>query len=251
MFPSPKSQQKRPVAAALEQRLSDRLERELGPDWTVLRDCELDDGGEGMTADYVVIHRAFGIAVIAFGRPGEAGRAERAAAAMRARLEEIGFTRRFPGGLTVVAQSLDGDEPGDLVERLFTGQQRCAIADPTWPEWLVHRLVPAPTAGHETAPTPPAAAPVRLRAPSREEAWRVSAAPPRGEAAAAAGSTGVAAPDRPIAAVSQSPRTKRTWWIDMGLAFVVVSVVLVGMALLSHGNGPARPPAAISGSSSQ
>ena len=244
MFPSPKSQQKRPGAAALERRLSDRLERELGPDWTVLRDCELDDGGEGATADYVLIHRAFGIAAIALGRPGEGGRPERTAAAMRARLEEIGFARRFPGGIAVVEGSLAGDEPGDLVERLFAGQQRCAIADPTWPEWLVHRLIPAPAAGVE-----PAAAPVRLRAPSREEAWRVSAAPPRGEAAAAAAPTGVAAPDRPIAAVSQSPRTKRTWWIDMGLAFVVVSVVLVGMALLSHGNGPARPPAALSGSS--
>jgi hypothetical protein len=240
--------------ATRETRLYERLERELGPDWSVIQDCAIRAGGESQSVDFVLIHHAFGIAAVG-AAPGRTGEPADAAAALRAMLTEIGFTQRFPGGIAVVAGRLTGAEPGNLAEQLFAGEPRCTISDPTWPEWLIHRLVPAPAERRMRSVPPLPAGAARLRAPSPEEAWRVAAAalrpPSGGEAPIAADApTGVAAPDRPIASVSQSPRTKRTWWIDMGLAFVVVGLVLVGMALLSHGNGPARPPvAAVSGSS--
>jgi hypothetical protein len=94
-----------------------------------------------------------------------------------------------------------------------------------------------PSPGAESAP--------RLRAPALEEAWRVSAAASRpvGGGDPVAASPHVAGrsteqPSRPIAAVSQAPSERRTLSAGMGVAAVIVTVVLVGMALLSHGNGP-------------
>jgi hypothetical protein len=43
--------------------------------------------------------------------------------------------------------------------------------------------------------------------------------------------------------VSQVAQIRSPLWTGMALAVVVVSVVLVGMAVLSHGNGPPDLPA--------
>jgi hypothetical protein len=234
-----------PVAAA-ERRLFERLARELGDGWSVIRDCELHADGEVDTIEFVLVHRDYGLALLGLaGRDGGPD-PEPAIGAMRRMLDEIGFGRRFRGDLPIVGRMLRPDTTGDLVEILFGDAPSSTIADPTWPDWLIQRLVPAPAATAATrADQLPVAAEAlpRLRAPTPEDAWRVSevartttpVAQMREEPVALA--TGANAPDKPIAAVSQAPRTGYSILVGMGFAALVVAVVLVGMALLSHGNG--------------
>jgi hypothetical protein len=238
-----------PIAAA-ERLLFERLAAELDAGWSVVHDCALRAAGESGTVDFLLIHAGFGVALLGLAEPDGAADPEAAVAAMRTMLGEIGFTRRFHGEPPVVARTLRGDEPGKLVDLLFAGARASAIGDPTWPEWLVHRLTESRDAIVGLVATPSAVDPgPRLRGPSREEAWRVSAAGVR-EAAGmhapaaarddAGRATGAQVPSAPIGAVSQAPPQRATLWPGMGFAAVVVAAVLVGMAMLSHGNGPAR-----------
>jgi hypothetical protein len=230
----------------MERRLFERLESELGPDWSVIHDCEIRAAGEIGTVDFLLVHHAFGIALLGLAGTADEGEPAAAAAAMRTMLNELGFTRRFAGEMTIVARTLRGDEPGSLADRLFGGERHVTISDPTWPDWLIHRLVPVPETLRGSAAQTAIGA--RLRAPSREEAWRVAEArmPLPGALGAAPSATtqpiDVAAPERPIAAAS--PPARRSLGLGMALSVIVVGIVLVGMALLSHGNGPARPPVA-------
>src|SRR5690349_20062831 len=79
----------------------------------------------------------------------------------------------------------------------------------------------------------PAAAP-SLRAPTRDDSWRVTAAAP-----APAAPTGIAAaPDIHLEATV--PKTGgSTLWAGMALAAAVVAAVLAGMAALNYGSAPA------------
>src|SRR5579871_4900857 len=77
----------------------------------------------------------------------------------------------------------------------------------------------------------------RLRAPAAEEAWRVSAVASRPADDEAVAGRSTELPSQPIGAVSQAPSERRTLSAGMGVAAVIVTAVLVGMALLSHGNG--------------
>ncbi|MBV8653664.1 MAG: hypothetical protein JO255_19530, partial [Alphaproteobacteria bacterium] len=125
-------------------------------------------------------------------------------------------------------------------------------------EWLIGHLAPAadppavaPSPAARRQPASAAAAP-QLRAPSREDAWRVTGtggarpgtASPIREAALDAGSAAAmhVAPDPRV--VSQAARRRSSSLPAMGFAVVVVALVLTGMALLSHGNGPGPHPSA-------
>lgn len=236
-----------PLEAA-ERRLFERLSRELGPGWSVIHDCEVHAYGEAGTIEFVLVHAGFGLALLGIAEPGEEADPELAVTAMRAMLAEIGFGRRFRGEIAIVAKTLRPDAPGELsniVEGLFAGCKTGTIADPTWPEWLIERLVSKtgqPSAPGLAAPRrerhAPATPAPRLRAPAREEAWRVSEAGGRaGEPAKAEKVVKMrVAPDPRL--VSQAARARASIWPAMGFAVVVVALVLTGMAVLSHGNGP-------------
>ncbi len=236
-----------------ERVLFERLSREFGAGWTVIHDCAVRAHGEAGTVEFVLVHGGYGLALLGVAEPDEEADPEPAVQAMRTMLAEIGFTRRFRGELAIVARTLRADEPGnlgELVQGLFARQAASTIADPTWPEWLIGHLAPAedpPSVAASPAPRRPApAAAPQLRAPTREEAWRVAgtaslkqAAPPTAPPAASASGADAAmhvAPDPRL--VSQAARRRPSSLPAMGFAVLVVTLVLTGMALLSHGNGP-------------
>src|SRR5690242_17004666 len=120
MFPEafPPDRTAAPTVAAAERRAYERLARELDAEWSVVYDCELRAGGERGTVDFVLIHRHRGIALLGIGGE-DAAAPDRAVAAMRAMLREIGFTARFVGDLPIVAATLLSDAPGAIADRLF------------------------------------------------------------------------------------------------------------------------------------
>jgi hypothetical protein len=120
--------------AVADRRLFARLQRDLDGNWQAIHDGALG---------FVLLHRDLGIALLALrGRIAP----DEAVAAMRARLDEIGFTRHFQGGIAIVAETLDPDDRRDLVAILaasFTSVDAATPPDPTWADWLLQRLVPA------------------------------------------------------------------------------------------------------------
>ena len=244
-----------------ERILFERLSRELGAGWTVIHDCAVQAHGEAGTIEFVLIHGGFGLALLGIAEPGEATDPEPAIHAMRTMLGEIGFTRRFRGEIAIVARTLHAEEAGNLgslVEALFDRQLASAINDPTWPEWLIGHLAPAAdpvSQAPSPAPRRPAASAVaapQLRAPTREEAWRVTGAagerplavPLAREGSLATGPDAAmhVAPDPLV--ISQAARRRSSSLPAMGFAVIVVTLVLTGMALLSYGNGPTLHSAA-------
>jgi hypothetical protein len=240
-----------PIVTA-ERVLFERLSRELSSGWTVIHDCAVHAQGHEGTVEFVLINGSYGLALLGVAEPDEEADPDLAVAAMRTMLNEIGFTRRFRGDLAVVARTLRAEETdglAEIVEALFAKRAVSTVNDPTWPEWLVEHLTPA-------AKTPPAAASRRqragiapapqLRAPTREDAWRVSGAvgvrpvpvplTAPGAPASAVDATMHVAPDPLL--VSQAARRRSSSLPAMGFAIIVVTLVLTGMALLSHGNGP-------------
>jgi hypothetical protein len=213
-------------ATVADRRLFARLQRELDGNWQAIHDAALG---------FILLHRDLGIAIVA-----PRGRIEPGAAviAMRARLGEIGFSRNFQGGIAVVAESLDPEDRRDLVAVLaaeFNAVAPATPTDPTWPDWLLQRLLPVP---EETEPRR-AAVSAALRGPEPEESWRAEAAatPARDRDTAVR-----VVPERRLHA--QDLDTRSPLWAGMALAVFVVAVVLAGMALLSHGNDPGpHPPA--------
>ena len=234
MFPASFPAHKGAPVAAAERLLFARLERALDAGWTVIHDCEVSAHGETGTIDFVLIHRGFGVALLGLAEPDDAD-PEHAVSAMRAMLDANGFSRRFPGRLAVAALTLPPDDKRDpraAVEAAFAALPPSAIADPTWADWLIERL--KPQAGAKAASETAAAPGLRLRPPDPDEAWRVAeAARARGIAQVGAAVEVTAEPILASAAAGARP----TSWVGMALAVVVVSVVLIGMALLSHGNG--------------
>ncbi|HZS82266.1 MAG TPA: hypothetical protein VFA50_05315 [Stellaceae bacterium] len=224
--------------AAAERRLFERLAHELDGAWMVIHDCEIRAHGEVGTVEFLLIHRDFGVALLGIAEPDEEADAGLAAAAMRTMLDDLGFSRRFPGRLAVVATTLrpqDKENLRTVIERAFAASPAGGIADPTWADWLFQRLAPsaaAPAAAEPQAVPKPEAP--RLRAPSRDDAWRVVEAARAKATEEAIPKVGATA--EPILA-SEAAAARPTSWVGMGLAIIVVSIVLLGMALLSHGNG--------------
>jgi hypothetical protein len=233
-----------PVATA-ERQLFDRLVRDLDPGWQIIHGCEVRAGSEVISIAFVLLHRDYGIALFGIAEPGEANDPDRALAAMRAMLEEIGFTRRYRGHVALVARTILPAAVSDLAALLsacFAAAPASAIGDPTWVDWLLPRLV---VASEATPGVPPigAAAELGLRAPTQDEAWRISAADrPSARAEPRDDEPGTAVPRVRVAPeripVSRVAQIRSPLWAGMALAVLVVSVVLVGMAVLSHGNGP-------------
>jgi len=245
MFPErcPAAKDGAPVAAA-ERLLFERLSRELDDAWSVIHDCGIRAHGEARTVAFVLLHPRFGIALLGRGEGEPAGEGAPAVAVLRAMLGELGFTRRFAGHLTIVGASLGPPGEGGLRQRLavaFAAAPANAVEDPAWAEWLVRRLAPqgatAVAAAVAAAPVRRADAPRReavpLGAPQREDAWRVAEAP---RVRPAAGGAAARLTAEPLLA-SREAAARPASWIGMALAAVVVAAVLVGMALLSHGNG--------------
>jgi hypothetical protein len=241
MFPDtcPARKGETPVTAA-ERRLFERLARDLDAGWSVIHDCEVRAGGETGAIEFVLVHRMFGLALLGVAEPDEEADPDSAVAAMRAMLGEIGFFRRFPGRLAIAAATLPPRDETNLratVERTFAALPASAIADPTWTEWLIMRLTGrAPAAAASDRAAGAAMKGVRLRAPERDEAWRLAEEARTDARAARQGVPAMNVTADPILA-SEAATSRPTSWVGMALALIVVSVVLLGMALLSHGNG--------------
>jgi hypothetical protein len=187
-------------ANAPERRLFGRLQRELDGNWQVVHDA-----GRG----FVLLHRDLGIVLLSL--PGSV-EADEIIAEMRAQLDEIGFTRNFQSDIAIIAAT---------------------PADPTWPDWLMQRMIAEP----ESIPVRGAVGPAELRGPERGESWHAPAAAPAVDASAAMR----VVPERRLHA--ENLDTRSPLWTGMALAVFVVAVVLVAMALLSHGNGDRPVPA--------
>jgi hypothetical protein len=234
-----------PVATT-ERQFFDRLARDLDAGWQIVHDCELGAGSELISVAFVLLHRDYGIALLGLAEPRGVDDSDLAITAMRAMLEEIGFTRRYRGHIALVARTVVPAAVSDLAALLsacFAAAPASAIADPTWVDWLLPRLVGPGEASLGVRPIS-AAAELALRAPTQAESWRISPAdqpsaraPRRDDERETAVPRVQVAPERiPVSRVAQ---IRSPLWAGMALAELVVSVVLVGMAVLSHGNGPA------------
>jgi hypothetical protein len=250
-----------------ERQLFARLARELDGGWQVIHRCAVRTGDDSPAFDFVLLHRDYGIAVLEVARPGEGKDPARLMAAMRARLEEIGFARRYPGNLAIIIRRVAPDAVSDLAAFLavrFAAVPVSAVADPTWPDWLMQRLAPDHRVPEQRAPDQrapdhrvsersapetgrrAAAAATGLRAPTADDAWlafagekpRAASPPRRDETRAGAPPAQPSvhvAPER--IPVSRDAETRSPLWTGMVLSVFVVAVVLVGIAALSHGNG--------------
>ena len=240
--------------APAERQLFARLARELDAGWQIIHQCAVRAGADSRAFDFVLLHRDYGIALLGIAAPGVADDPDRSVAALRTMLEEIGFARRYPGHLAIVARRIVPGAVSDLAAFLavrFAAAPVSAIADPTWPDWLIQRLAPEHRAPERQAPEmarPSAASARGLRAPTADDSWhawagdkpRVAATGQRGEPRVAAASPEIpkvqGAAER--IAVSRVAETRSPLWTGMVLSVFVVAVVMVGIAMLSHGNRP-------------
>jgi hypothetical protein len=231
-----------------ERQLFARLARELDAGWQIIHYCAVIAAGDRRPLDFILLHRDYGIALLGVARPAESDDPAQAVATMRTMLEEIGFARRYPGNLAIVARRIVPVAVSDLAAFLavrFATVPASAIADPTWPDWLMQRLAPehrVPERQEREGVGSSAAAVRGLRAPAVDDSWRAWAAnKPRGVAPPAEIPVAQVAAER--IAVSRVAETRSPLWTGMVLSVVVVSVVLVGIAVLSHGNGSSNPMA--------
>jgi hypothetical protein len=215
-------------ANAPERRLFGRLQRELDGNWQIVHDA-----GRG----FVLLHRDLGIVLLSL--PGSVG-SDEIIAEMRAQLDEIGFTRNFQSDIAIIAEQLDPLDRRDLFAVLATGFaaiKAVTPADPTWPDWLMQRMIAEPESIPVRGAVGGVVEPAALRGPERAESWRATAAAPAVEASAAMR----VVPERRLRA--ENLDTRSPLWTGMALAVFVVAVVLVAMAVLSHGNGDRPVPA--------
>jgi hypothetical protein len=207
--------------------LLERLRTDLGDDWTVLEGPAVAALG-GAAA--LALHERHGIAVLA------SGRASGAALELRHALGERGVLRGLGGYLPIVALALDPDrarDPQALLRRAFLEEPPIGAAS----GWT--RRVAELFAAAEPAPRV-----VRHETPAlhadRDDAWRVVR-----EQRAPAAPVGVdVTPEEHVVPAETVGRGGAPLWAGMALAICIVSGLLVGMAVLSHGNGPGQSPAA-------
>jgi hypothetical protein len=228
--------------APAERQLFARLARELDAGWQIIHQCAVRAGADSRAFDFVLLHRDYGIAVLGIATPGVADDPDRSVAALRAMLEEIGFARRYPGHLAIVARRIVPAAVSDLAAFLavrFAAAPVLAIADPTWPDWLMQRLAPEHREPERQVPEmarPSVASARGLRAPTADDSWQAWAGDKPRVAAASPELPKVQGVAERIA-VSRVAETRSPLWTGMVLSVFVVAVVMVGIAVLSHGNG--------------
>src|SRR5260221_1653243 len=86
-----------------ERQLFTRLARELDAGWQIIHRSALFADGDSRSPDFVLLHRDYGVALLSVATPGETDDPAVAMAAMGARLAVVGFARRYPGHLAIVA----------------------------------------------------------------------------------------------------------------------------------------------------
>jgi len=196
-----------------ERQLFTRLTRELDAGWQIIHRSALFADGDSRSPDFVLLHRDYGVALLSVATPGETDDPAVAMAAMGARLEVVGFARRYPGHLAIVARRVVPAAVSDLAAFLavrFATVPVSAIADPTWLDWLMQRLAPEhrlPERQEREGAASPAAAARGLRAPTADDSWHAWAGnKPRGVAPGNRGEPRGAAPQ----GTSASTRARAT-----------------------------------------
>lgn len=143
--------------------------RRLDANWHVLRHCRVAVKGEEHTLQLVIVHREFGIGLIAF-RAEAYTFPELAIRLTRAMLRARGFEERFAGFLPIVFIAIDSHDPHAVptrIARAFAEQPALGIADPSWADWAALTLgrvaaegrqgLSGSVASEETSDEPPAA----------------------------------------------------------------------------------------------
>ncbi|HZB93787.1 MAG TPA: hypothetical protein VE397_20230, partial [Stellaceae bacterium] len=174
----------------------------LPEEWILLRQRRIGDAAPAA----VLVHPGIGVALVDLAPdPLAAGQP-----ALRARLEQEGFGRFFPGELSIVTVAVAAEEidaVGERLEAAFGAAPRLAIDDPDWADAVVELLlqpedvamapvgeiadagpnphaVPPPYAEPVPAPPPPRAQPEPEPPPRAAELnWREQAPEPPPRAA--------------------------------------------------------------------
>lgn len=162
---SPDTQQSPPgdaIAPGMALALYGALCRRLEASWHVLRHCRIAIKGEEYVLQLVIIHRDFGIGLIAL-RAEEYTFPELAIRLTRDLLRRHGFHERFEGHLPVVFIAADPKEAHDMpvrIARAFAAERAIEVHDPLWAEWAARLLGRTASEGRqgdagETAPESP------------------------------------------------------------------------------------------------
>lgn len=226
------------MAAVAAERLAEGLARELDRSWRLYRDRMVRAGGEEGRIDLVLVNPRVGVALLGIVEDAEEATPEDAVAAFRTMLAEHGFAARFPGHLPVVALVVAPSDRSDLrtrIEAAFSVLPRIGITEDAW-VGRIAALIEAPDrepAASRSAAAP--TAPIRLRPPSREEAWQVGAVPEARSLGPAL--TVEIPPERRDASMIAAGRFTSVW-ASMGLALAILAGVLLAMAALSRGGLP-------------
>jgi hypothetical protein len=235
------------AAVTVDAAVFDRLAGDFDDDWEIFADPTIRARGEEGRVDFVLVNPRLGVALVGLFDDGEAeASSEEAAAAMREMLREAGFEDRFVGRLPIVAFTMRPERAGELRRRIaegFARQKPLSIPGTAWAEFVAERLDPGRALPPLTARIEgvPPRGELRLRPPSRDDAWRVSSG------------ARAAAPPAPVALaldggrVAQSVDGTRSYlWPALGLALCVVVGILVGMAVMQHGSTTAPQQQAVS-----
>lgn len=213
--------------------LIERLRDGLGDDWVVLDGPHVEGFGP---VDAIVLHERQGVAVVTAFRPGGDAPAE-AAAEFRHMLDSHGIRRALGGFLPIVGLAIDPErarDPAGALRSAFLAEPPIGVRT----GWT-HRIAALFEAMPPVQTQHGAAAPLQLHA-DREDAWRVSR-----ESIGAAAPVGVAmTPEEHVVPAETVREGGALLWTGMAVAIVVLGAVLVGMAMLSYGNGPGSLPVA-------
>ena len=127
------------ASAGLRDGLVKRLEASLmtlGLDWTILADLRIDAPPDRVAADYLMLHRDYGVALVNFASNRSTANIDATAIdAFRRFLYGRGFDTFFPGYLPVVRFTVTPQEvtiAGRLVLKAFADLPRLTIKDPEW-----------------------------------------------------------------------------------------------------------------------
>jgi hypothetical protein len=147
--------------------------RRLEASWHVLRHCRISIKGEEYVLQLVIVHRDFGIGLIAF-RAEQYTFPELAIRLTRDLLRRHGFHERFSGHLPVVFIAADPKDAPDMpvrIARAFADERRIEVSDPLWAEWAARLLGRTASEGRQgdTGGTTPDS-PIDMDAPKNEAA---------------------------------------------------------------------------------
>lgn len=118
------------------------LSRRLRADWVLLRDCRIATSNEQYAVQLVMIHRDFGIALIAF-RDEAYTLPDLAVRLTREFLLQEGFRQRFkalPPIVFITAGEGEAREVPGYISRAFAAEEANTIADPEWANWAARAL---------------------------------------------------------------------------------------------------------------